>query len=174
MSWAFSLSVECGKSESAAEKFSQHFAGVIFTSSSGASSHCKSTLFQDIDESWWCRVCPTDISEMGIDTSDLAYIMTEMGILLYQHLQTATTYRYGIVGLEVDEFRTYSELLTETPSINFPGLVLAESMWKELASPNTFVPFTPGYLWQPYEGEVYRPLIVSTDLKEKMNRLLAA
>lgn len=131
-----------------------------------------------MDENWWCRVCPSDISEiaskMGREAPDSAYVMTELGISLYQQLRTAPAFRYALVGVEVDEFRTYSELLNEPPTLNFPGLVLSNATWQAIASPTTFKPFSTGYLWQPYEGESYKPLTVSTALKEKMNSLLVA
>jgi hypothetical protein len=41
--------------------------------------------------------------------------MTELGILLYQTLRF-TSFRYAVVGVEVDEFRTYSELMEDLPT----------------------------------------------------------
>ncbi|WP_227498589.1 hypothetical protein [Synechococcus sp. PCC 7336] len=109
---------------------------------------------------------------MGIDASDIAYQMTELGILLYQRLQSAPPFRYALVGLEVDEFRTYSESISEATVPSFPGLVLAEMVWRSLGASILFRPFSPGYVWQPYEGEVYKPLTVSPDLKNKFSELL--
>lgn len=174
MVWAFSLSVECGQAQNAAELFSEHFEDIALTLSNGALSQCRTTVFQDMDENWWCRICPTHISETGIEASDSAYLMTELGIFLYRRLRTAPAFRYALVGIEVDEFRTYSELITEPSVLSFPGLVLSETVWQSMASPAFFRAFSSGYVWQPYEGEVYKPLAVSTDLKEKMNELLVA
>lgn len=174
MAWAFSLSVECGQSQDAAKRFAAYFEGTALTLLTGSSYQCHTTIFQDMDQSWWCRICPSDISETGIEAPDTAYLMTELGILLYQQLRAAPSFRYGIAGVEVDEFRTYSELLEEASIAGFPGLVLAEETWRALASPSTFRPFTQGYVWQPYEGEVYKPLTVSPALKEQMNNLLVA
>ena len=174
MVWAFSLSVECGQAQNAAEQFCEHFEGISLTLSNGALSQCRTTVFQDMDENWWCRVCPSDISETGIEASDSTYLMTELGILLYQRLRTAPAFRYALVGVEVDEFRTYGELLAESSTLMFPGLVLSEPTWQSMASPASFCAFSSGYVWQPYKGEVYKPLAVSTDLKEKMNELLVA
>ena len=174
MAWAFSLSVECGRSQDAVKRFAVYFEGMTLTLSTGLSSRCHTTIFRDMDENWWCRICPSDISETGIEATDTAYLMTELGILLYQQLRPAPSFRYGIAGVEVDEFRTYSELLEETSIADFLELVLAEDTWRALASPSTFIPFTQGYVWQPYEGEVYKPLTVSPVLKEQMNNLLVA
>ncbi|MBO3457789.1 hypothetical protein G7B40_021725 [Aetokthonos hydrillicola Thurmond2011] len=176
MAWVFSLSAECGQDQDAAERFSNHFKSISWVLSNGFQSQCFTTIFQDIDSNWWCRVCPNGISELGIESPDSAYLMTELGILLYQHLHlpSAPSFRYALVGVEVDEFRTYSELLNESPDLRFPGLVLSDRIWQAIASPSRFRPFRAGYVWQPYEGEVYKPLMVSPTLKEQMNRLLVA
>lgn len=172
--WVFSLSAECGVERSEAEQFATHFESVELSLSHGSQSRCRSTVFQDIDENWWCRITPDGTSEIGIETADSAYLMTEMGILLYQHLQSASTFRYALVGLEVDEFRTFDELLNEPSNLDMPGLVLSDSTWQSLGSPSAFRAFSSGYVWQPYEGETYKPLTVSPLLKERMNRLLVA
>lgn len=172
MAWMFSLSAECGAQQAVAEEFSHHFDAVSWVLSNGSESQCRVGIFQDIEENWWCRVCPSSISEVGIDTPESAYLMTELGILLYQRLRSAPTFRYALVGVEVDEFRTYSELLEESSSLAFPGLVLAQTVWEAMGSSPGFRPFSPGYVWKPYEGEVYKPLMASSDLRSKLNELL--
>ncbi|NJN57300.1 MAG: hypothetical protein HC879_07235 [Leptolyngbyaceae cyanobacterium SL_5_9] len=180
MTWAFSLSAECGAEQVAAEQFAQHFDGLSWMLSNGISSQCHTAIAQDFEDNWWCRVCPDNVSSSGIVAPDIAYTMTELGILLYQRLQSAPDFRYALVGVEVDEFRTYTELSTEIPATSFPGLVLAESIWRSfevsqrelLEASTVFRSFSPGYVWHPYEGEVYRPLTVSLDLKDKLNELL--
>ena len=82
-----------------------------------------------------------------------------MGLLLYEHLRLAPSFRYAIVGVEVDEFRTYSELLEpeERPDLLWSGLVLERSLWQLMDSPVGFRSFASSYLWKPYEGEAYNP-----------------
>lgn len=180
MAWTFSLSAECGEEQIAAEQFAQYFDGLAWILANGTQYQCHTTLFQDLEGNWWSRVSPSGISEVGIDASDIAYQMTELGILLYQRLQSAPPFRYALVGVEADEFRTYSELITEIPVTSFPGLVLAETVWRSfgvsqsesLGASTLFRPFSAGYVWQPYEGEVYKPLMVSPDLKNKLKELL--
>jgi len=172
MTWAFSLSAECGSEQNAVEQFARHFEGLSLVLSSGTQFKGQTTTFQDFEGNWWCRVCPDNLPGTGIDAPDIAYTMTELGILLYRRLQSAPFFRYALVGLEVDEFRTYSELSTEISQSSFPGLVLCESVWRSLVTPS-FRLFSSGYVWQPYEGEVYKPLTVSPDLKDKLNELLA-
>ena len=67
---------------------------------------------------------------------------------------------------------THNELSSEIPQSSLPGLVLSETVWRSLEASTSFRPFSPGYVWQPYEGEVYKPLTVSPDLKDKLNELL--
>jgi hypothetical protein len=98
--------------------------------------------------------------------------MTEIGIFLDQSLRLAPPFRYALFGMEVDEFRTYSELIEESALV-FPGLVLAEAVWQAIGSSSLFRPFSLGYVWKPYEGEVYRPLIASPELKNKLDELLS-
>lgn len=173
MAWIFSLSVECGSQKNAAEQLASHFADSVWVLSNGRESRCRVDLFQDVEDNWWCRVCPSQMSEIGVNAPEAAYLMTELGILLYQRLRTAPTFRYGMVGIEVDEFRTYSELLEEA-TVAIPGLVVANTVVRELNQISGFQAFSPSYVWQPYEGEVYRPLAASHDLKEKLNDLLVA
>lgn len=172
MTWIFGLSAECGEEYAIAEQFAHHFDNVSWILSNGSQTQCHADIFQDIEENWWCRICPSEISGVGINTSETAYLMTELGILLYQRLRSAPTFRYALVGVEVDEFRTYRELLEETSTPTFPGLVLAGTLWQKMGESTAFRPFSSGYVWKPYEGEVYKPLLVSSDLKDKLHELL--
>lgn len=119
MAIVFSLSVECGSSLASADLFSQHFHNLEWVLSNGQHSQSIVNIFQDIEENWWCRIVPSGISTLGIDIPETAFIMTELGITLYQRLQSAPSFRYALVGIEVDEFRTYSELLENPSELNF-------------------------------------------------------
>ncbi|MBC6480149.1 MAG: hypothetical protein GDA56_22555 [Hormoscilla sp. GM7CHS1pb] len=114
--------------------------------SSGVECICRSEVFQDGEDNWWTRVCPSGVSQQGLTTPEDADRMTEIGIILYKQLQSAPTYRYALVGVEVDEFRTYSELTAMPPDISFSGLVLTSSLWQMMGSPVDFRIFAPGYL----------------------------
>ena len=175
MTWIFSLSAECGSERGDADRFAKYFNQTSWQLSSGIESKCSTTVFQDSEDNWWTRVCPSGISHLGIVTAEDAYQMTEVGILLYQHLQSAPSFRYALVGVEVDEFRTYSELVALDGHIelNFSGLVLRETLWQLMSCPIGFKVFAQGYLWRPYEGEVYKPLLASPNLRDELNKLLA-
>ena len=174
MAGIFSLSAECGSEGHNANEFAQYFDGLVLTFANHQQCKCRAETFQDIEENWWCRVLPSNISEIGIDSPESAYSMTELGILMYQSLKFAPTFRYALVGVEVDEFRTYSELIEDLPNIAISGLVLAKSITQELGILPSFRSFSPHYVWQPYAGEIYNPLKTSPDLKNNLNELLAA
>lgn len=173
MAWIFSLSAECGAEESSVNRFAQHFEGREWLLSSDRQCLFRTDTFQDLEQNWWCRVCPNSMSQVGIDSPESAYVMTEIGIFLYQALQSAPSFRYALVGVEVDEFRTYSELLEDLPTLSIPGLVIAKQLDRSLETLPTFRPFTADYVWQPYAGEIYNPLMTSPELKNKLNQLLA-
>jgi hypothetical protein len=77
-------------------------------------------------------------------------------------------------GLEVDEFRTYSESIDDQTVFNLPGIEIDRDIWQLLGSPSALRCFDTGYFWKPYEGEVYKPLVTSSELKTKMSELLMA
>ncbi|MUG93930.1 hypothetical protein F7734_16600 [Scytonema sp. UIC 10036] len=175
MAFIFSLSTECGTLLEDAESFAKHFHQISWQLKSGVESKCNTGIFQDSEDNWWVRVYPSGVSQIGITTPEDAYQMTEIGILLYQRLHSAPPFRYALVGVEVDEFRTYSELLStnSNTNLNFSGLVLSKALWQEMNCPIGFRIFTSGYLWKPYEGEVYKPLLVSSELRDKLDELFA-
>jgi hypothetical protein len=173
MAWVFSLSAECGSDESNAHKFARYFDGMSWVMSNSRECQCQTDIFQDIEENWWCRVSANNLSEVGIDSPESAYLMTELGISLYQSLRFAPSFRYALVGVEVDEFRTYSELIEDSPNLSIPGLVLSRNLKQEIGILSIFRSFSPSYVWQPYAGEIYNPLMASPNLKNKLNELLA-
>ncbi len=177
MAWIFSLSAECGSDESNAHKFAQHFEGMSWLLSNGHQCQCRVAIFQDMEENWWCRVSPNNLSELGIDSPQSAYLMIELRSLLYQSLRSTSTFRYALVGVEVDEFRTYNELIEEasnlssvspivstrlneknrltkpnSDNLSIPGLVLATTLARQLRILPVFRYFSSGYVWQPYPG----------------------
>ncbi len=174
MAWIFSLSAECGATHDAADHFANHFNESSWVSSREEAWTCSTQVFQDGESNWWCMVCPSGVSEIGVISPEDAHQMTKVGLLLYRRLRSAPSFRYALVGVEVDEFRTYSELVSaeRQSDILVPGLVLAEEVWQQMGCPVGFRSFKSGYLWKPYEGEVYSPLKASSELREKLNELL--
>lgn len=160
MAWIFSLSAECGSKKEDAERFSKHFEKFTLNLSKRIESKCEARTFKDGEDNWWVMITNASLSNTGINSAEDAYQMTEIGILLYYKLQSAASFRYGLVGVEVDQFRTYTELIKDAEVLNiyFPGLVLSYKLWKMIGRPVGFQFFSIGYVWKPYQGEIYKPL----------------
>jgi hypothetical protein len=149
MAWIFSLSAECGPDKAAAEAFARHFHGLIVTLADGARYPCGAGTFES-GEAWWACVIPEGVTRSGIGDEEDRRILTGIGVALYEKLREAPPYRYALVGVEVDSFRSFNELDDDVVKLDFSGLVLADAVWQHLGSPEIFVPFTPGYRWRPF------------------------
>ena len=142
MAWIFGLSAECGAAEASAAALAAHFAA------------WPAGAYADDGGNWWCSVVPGGLSRTGIGSEADASAMTSAGEAVYEQLRSApAVYRYALVGVEVDDFRSYGELVTDEDLTRFPGLVLSDDTWVACGRPPTFVPFAPGYRWIPYAGE---------------------
>lgn len=161
MAWIFSLSAECGSDESSAKKFAQYFQQspieLLWSFLDFNLYPCRVDTFQDIENNWWCRVSPNHISEMGIDSPNNPYLMEQLVRSLYSSLEFAPPFRYALVGVEVDEFRTYSELIEDLPNLSIPGLVLSTELTQGLETLSGFQEFSSGYIWQPYPDQMVSP-----------------
>jgi hypothetical protein len=149
MAWIFSLSAECGHDKHEAEAVAKHFDGYIAVLDDGSRYQCSSGV-SDIDGAWWAVCCPDGVRRTGVSSADDALVMTAVGLLLYDHLKTSPSYRYAIVGVEVDGFREYNELDSDVTELDFSGLVLSDAIWRRLGAPDIFVPFVWGYHWRPF------------------------
>ena len=76
--------------------------------------------------------------------------MTEIGFALYERLRSAPPYRAAMVGVEVHGFGSFEEVDDDLVRLDYSGLVIADSIWRRLRSPDIFVPFAPGYRWRPF------------------------
>ena len=150
MAWLFSLSAECGLQKEAAEQFAAHFQRLTVMLADGSRFPCQVDTFHD-GEGWCARICPDGVSRSGIRHEQDARQMTEIGSALYERLRSAPPFRFAMVGVEVDGFRTFSELDADVVDCDsFEGLVLGEPGWRLLGAPSVFVPFAPGYWWRPF------------------------
>lgn len=142
MAWIFGLSAECGRAEASAAALARHFAA------------WPAGAYADDSANWWCSVVPAGLSRTGITSEADASAMTRAGEALYDELRSApAVYRYALVGVEVDGFRSYDELVTDEGLTRLPGLVLSGDTWVACGRPPAFVPFARGYRWIPYAGE---------------------
>lgn len=119
MAWLFGIAVECGNSEQAAEALQTHFA-----------PFCGGRRFHDSTANWWFHGIPEGVSRSGAGSLDDAQQMTCMGQMLYERLRGAPPeYRFALVGVETDEFRTFDELQEEQSLRPFSGLVVSSRSW---------------------------------------------
>jgi hypothetical protein len=52
--------------------------------------------------------------------------------------------------------------------------VVDRDIWQLFGPASAPRSFATSYFWKPYEGEVYKPLVTSSELKTKMSELLMA
>ncbi|MET7808903.1 hypothetical protein [Micromonospora chersina] len=92
--------------------------------------------------------------------------LSELGKELYQLLTRFTGYRAAQVGWDpegrVDPAELQQEWAEELAAGELPGLVLAEDLHQQLRGQG-FVPFAPGFVWIPYEGEHPSSLTIDGD-----------
>lgn len=150
MAWIYSLSAEFGGDKEAALTFREFFAGTESHLPDGQVVVNKSDVFQDTDGNWWSSVIPSATDRLQDRLTENKRLQEDVSEVLYRSLQGAPFFRYAIVGLEVEEFRTYNELLQEPDLSIFPGLVINKDLLEELRVPSSFRPFGSGYVWLPY------------------------
>lgn len=162
MGWFFTLSAELSSNQTDAKNFAEHFNHFSLVLSDGQQFFCQAGCHQEAggkSPNWWCIVCPTKADGKDINVLKDWQEMNELAPLLYGRLQLAPSFRYAIVGIEVDEYVTYDELLSDAPIEELDntssGLVVSEELWRKLGSPHGLVSFRLGYLWIPFRPLTY-------------------
>jgi hypothetical protein len=150
MAWIFSLSAECGWDEREARAFAVHFDGYVAVTDTGEQFSCSGTVFEDGDAGWWVAVIPEGVSGNDVHDGRARAQMTQISLRLYDRLRSAPPFRFALVGVEVDEFRTFKEIDDDLIRLDFDGLVIDEEIWSTLGKPDIFVPFSPGHRWRPF------------------------
>ena len=118
MTWYFGLAIETGNREDA-DKLANYFTEVSKLWHTPQEE--KVRTFQDTEDNWWCHIYFEWYEEQ---TPNLTY--------LYEALkESECEYRYAAAGLEVDEFRTYSELIEDLPTLDIKGLVISSKLAKQ-------------------------------------------
>ena len=98
----------------------------------------------------WCVVMPDGVSMGGIQSPEDQEELDELAVLLLEHLRTAPSFRYALVGVEVDSFREYEEIDRDLVNLDFNGLVISTDIWRRLGQPPMFKPFDKGHVWRPF------------------------
>lgn len=122
---------------------------MTITLANGVRHPCGAGVHQ-FEGDWWACAVPDGVSRVGVRNEQDRFQMTELAIALYERLRTAPQYRYALVGVEVDDFRSFSEIDDDLITLDFQGLVLSDLLWRHIGSPDIYVPFESGYRWRPF------------------------
>ncbi len=154
MAWIFALWAQCGRPDEASA-FQSHFAHRHWALRDGSTTVCSASTVAET----CCWVRPSNVSTWGVGNDADAARLTEVGGHLYEHLRSAPTFAFALVGVEVDDVRTdddVEEMIRCSHEIPYNGLVVTDALWRSAGAPASFAPFRPGYRWRPYSGEVAR------------------
>lgn len=152
----FELAAEVGGNENAAGEFSRYFSNLTYTFPDGRSCHTpiNPLIKKDREGNWWSVITLSGANITGrgdtlVETDD---DLTSLGLFLYDRLRTAPPFRFAYIGYEVEEFRTYSELIDNgEPDLPNNGVVISSEIYEYLNKPPDFLPFAPGYFWIPWQ-----------------------
>ena len=134
MAWIFSLSAECGHNKHDADAVAKHFDRYTAVLEDGSRYSCSSHV-SEIEGAWWAVCCPDGVSRKGVNSVDDERVMTAVGLALYDHLQTAPSHRYALVGVEVDGFREYDEIDNDVIELHISLSPEPENRWYRLGRP---------------------------------------
>lgn len=135
MTWYNELSIECATAEQATQ-VSDYFKEVVKTY---LPPYTPTVSNYGYAEGWWVVIH----FEYEYINADFTYLYTSLQ-------QSNLDYRYALAGLETSEFRTYSELIEDLPTITIPGLVISSKLSEDLDL-TKWEYFSNGYIWQPYK-----------------------
>jgi hypothetical protein len=120
----------------------------------GTTTVCSVSIVSDTS----CWVQPTNVSRSGVTDTRVAAQLTEIGTRLYEHLRSAPTFLFAMVGVEVDDVRTDLEIeaMIRDSHRAYEGLVVSIDLWQRAGRPSEFQPFRSGHVWRQYIGETIR------------------
>jgi hypothetical protein len=151
MAWIFSMWIETGEDESAGQAIRDYFDNLSILKTDE-----KQYKIYTHKQGQGNIITVDRISRSGVTSLNDAMEMTKIGFEFYNLLKSAPKFRYAMVGVEVDEFRNWYELVEEPNDIQlFKGLVIRKDVYRYLGSPGILVEFKDDYLWTLYEGESY-------------------
>ena len=123
MAWRFAFAAECGPDRADAEEVLENIVD---------SDWCPGPFYghieQDHEENWWAQVNFPDLKEEQYD---------EVRELIYTNIKELN-FRFALADIEVDIFRTYTELQADLEHMHFDFLVLSLETWQEFGIPNGF------------------------------------
>jgi len=128
MAWLVSVSVECGgegmDAAAVASELQRRLGG-------------RAWLFSDGDGAPWASVLPADVEP---DDVDAVATWSEGALAALAELEVP--FRFGLAGLEVDEARTWAELVDDlAQGAVLPDVVMHRDVHRALGAPEAFAPF---------------------------------
>jgi hypothetical protein len=158
----FELWAEC-KDEYGISLLARHFEKFEHCLPTGVTVKAFVEIVNDPINIFGIRVSPSGLSGFGIRKFQDVLDTTEIGLLLYHHLKSASDFRFAHVGWEAENLTSseLSEWVETMPSgeKRFEiDCVVNNELYEQLGNPQFCYPFRDGYWWTRYKGEIYRPL----------------
>lgn len=161
----FELWVECSNVEEA-ERQAQHFTGLGFTLLSGLAVTWQLEInprHLEYVKAFGVTLRSPQLSRYGVRTVQDAVDMSESGVRLYHHLLTAPEFLFARAALELTlipsaELDDFFELQAGGFHTCGFSCVLSQQLAQRFEPLRFFNEFRPGYVWNGYHGEEYRPL----------------
>jgi hypothetical protein len=156
MAWIFAMWVQCKQPKDAAATY-EHFQGRTFDLSDGTVTTLYVTCGA-LSDPTCCWITPSNVSRSGVNNERDAGQLSEIGRFLYQILETAPPFWFAIAGVEVDDVRSEEDVVSmlRDTHLAYRGIVTTIECWHAAGEPAGYELFRPGYLWRPYQGEIYK------------------
>ena len=123
MPWQFAFAAECGPERKNAEAVLENIVD---------SDWCPGPFYghleEDEEENWWAQVNFPDLKEEQYE---------EVRELIYNNIKELN-FRYALADIEVDIFRTYSQLKEDLDQMHFDHLLISYDVWQEFGIPPGF------------------------------------
>lgn len=161
MAIIFELWVECETKEQT-EAVAQHFEGLSFTLLSGLEVTWQIVVEEIVSGTSGVSLWSQQLSPYGVRTVQDAVDMSECGIRLCHHLLSAPEFLFARVAVESNlSAQQLTDYFTPQPDgfrTTRLDCILHDKLAQELGPLRWFRQFRPGYVWNGYAGEDYRPL----------------
>ena len=161
MALIFEMWVECNN-EADAERQKKHFDGLSFTLLDGFEVSWTTEIERTSSMTSGVSIWSKQLSDKGVRTVEDAVNMSECGVRLYHHLLSAPDFLFAHAAVEanipasqITDFFTAQQGGFNTCSLH---CVLHEKLAQQFEPLGFFREFRPGYVWNRYYGEWYRPL----------------
>jgi hypothetical protein len=174
MAIIFELYAECLQKDKAAQ-WEKHFDELTFTLATGKTVSWRATQQNSGPEIYAVVVHSPDLSRFGVRSVQDVVESTEAGLRLYHHLKSCPVFEFARVGWEVEtvtvlDLKEWVEPIGNAREVYYRlHCVVSSRLYEQLGRPKFFQEFVPGFMWNKYYGEEYRPLWSSD--QDKLNAI---